>query len=425
MVALHGIGSRQDLPLPFEMVLAGAVTVLLVTFGLLVRAWHEPRFSHPAGRRLPRLGAFVDHRVSVVLVRAVGLGVFGLAMAAALAGKDLVTNPVFGIVYVLIWVGLVPVSVLSGTTWRRLSPIGTLVGRPEPARPAGTPSPVRFGALALAGFLWLELVAPGRATLPVLRGWIIAWLVWTLGGVLIRGRDWLEQAEPFEVYAAQIARLSPWQRDADGCPMVTSPLRHLVSSAAAPGLTWVVVVLLGGTAFDSFSNTPWWIQTVQASSAPRWLWGSLGLAAMVTLVAATWALAVRGLGATGARPGTLSDDLATSLIPIVTGYALAHYGTLLVLEGQRTLIQLSDPLGLGWNLFGTAELGVNTALFDLATAVSLFQVAMIVGGHVLGVLAAHDRAVALLPRQRQLSGQLPMLAVMVFYTVSGLLLLFA
>ena len=232
-------------------------------------------------------------------------------------------------------------------------------------------------------------------------------------------------AEPFEVYADQIARLSPWQRDADGCPTLTSPLRHLVSSVSAPGLTGLVVVLLGGTAFDSFSNSPWWIQTVQASSVARWVWASLGLAAMIGLVAVTWALAVRGLGVTGTRLRPLSDDLATSLIPIVTGYALAHYGTLLVLEGQRTLIHLSDPFGLGWNLFGTAELGVNTAIFDLATAVSLFQVAMIVGGHVLGVLAAHDRAVALLPTDKHLSGQLPMLTVMVFYTVSGLLLLFA
>jgi len=36
-------------------------------------------------------------------------------------------------------------------------------------------------ALALAGFAWLELVQPDRATLPVLRVWA---LVWLLGAVI-------------------------------------------------------------------------------------------------------------------------------------------------------------------------------------------------------------------------------------------------
>ena len=48
----------------------------------------------------------------------------------------------------------------------------------------------------------------------------------------------------------------------------------------------------------------------------------------------------------------------------------------------------------------------------------------VVTGHVLGVIAAHDRAMRLLPRRHQLTGQLPLLFVMVFYTVSGLYLLF-
>jgi len=48
----------------------------------------------------------------------------------------------------------------------------------------------------------------------------------------------------------------------------------------------------------------------------------------------------------------------------------------------------------------------------------------VVTGHVLGVIAAHDRAIKLLPRRHQLVGQLPLLLVMVFFTVSGLYLLF-
>jgi hypothetical protein len=41
------------------------------------------------------------------------------------------------------------------------------------------------------------------------------------------------------------------------------------------------------------------------------------------------------------------------------------------------------------------------------------------------VVAAHDRALALLPVERRLSGQAPLLALMVGYTTGGLTLLFA
>ena len=48
-----------------------------------------------------------------------------------------------------------------------------------------------------------------------------------------------------------------------------------------------------------------------------------------------------------------------------------------------------------------------------------------VAGHVVAVVAAHDRALALLPRAHRLSGQLAMLLLMVAYTFTGLYLLFS
>jgi hypothetical protein len=43
---------------------------------------------------------------------------------------------------------------------------------------------------------------------------------------------------------------------------------------------------------------------------------------------------------------------------------------------------------------------------------------------VLGVVSAHDRAIALFPRKRALLGQVPLLVVMVVFTITGLTLLF-
>ena len=49
----------------------------------------------------------------------------------------------------------------------------------------------------------------------------------------------------------------------------------------------------------------------------------------------------------------------------------------------------------------------------------------IVTGHILGIVCAHELAVRLLPPDRALVGQLPMLLVMVGYTCAGLVLLFS
>ena len=112
-------------------------------------------------------------------------------------------------------------------------------------------------------------------------------------------------------------------------------------------------------------------------------------------------------------------------VPIVIGYAIAHYATLLVVEGQRTAIGWSDPLGRGWNVFGSAEMGVNAAIFDHPTAIALIQLGAIPTGHIVGIVCAHELAVRLLPAEHALAGQLPMLAVMIGYTCAGLVLLFS
>jgi hypothetical protein len=124
------------------------------------------------------------------------------------------------------------------------------------------------------------------------------------------------------------------------------------------------------------------------------------------------------------RAVDVAAEFAHSIAPIVMGYVVAHYWSLLVLIGQQTVIQLSDPLGTGANWLGTGGRGIDPTLAD-PTLTSVIQVAAVVTGHVLGVVLAHDRAVRLLPRRRAVVGQIPLLVLMVGYTVGGLTLLFA
>jgi hypothetical protein len=434
LLPLHGLGSRQDLPLPLPLAVAGAALVLLLSFGVLALAWRTPRWNGaPAGRGLPALARLVDARATRWALAAVGLFVFVWLGAALWLGQDRVTNPVFGFTYVWVWVGLVPLSLVLGPVWRAANPLRTLVaagarlGLPAdgflPLSPAMWRRVGRYpAALGLAGFTWLELVQPDNNTLPVLRWWWGCWVVAVVGGAILFGRRWVAASDPFETYAVLVSRASPWQR-VDGRLALVNPLRNL-STSRSPAGTWAVVtVLLGGTAFDGFTGTSWWVRTVQSSDLPRTAWGSLGQLAMVILVAVTFSLGVRGLGRL--RRSGLLDLLAASVIPIVIGYAVAHYLSLLVLEGQRTLINLSDPLGLGWNAFGTAELGINLLWLDTPQVTAVLQLLAIVGGHLLGVLVAHELSLRVLPARRRILGQVPLLLVMIGYTTGGLLLLFS
>lgn len=434
LIPLHGIASRRDLPLPFSFVVAGAVLALVISFAILIFAWRTPRFKRVGGRDLPRVTAVVDSPVVQLIARALVLATYAWAGLAMMAGQDLLTNPIFGFVFVWMWVGLVPISLLLGQFWRATNPLRTIhrglcaIARVDPEQgllslPAGIG--VWPAAVGLFGFGWLELVQPDRTTLAVLRVWALAWLVILVLGAIVFGQRWIGAADPFEVYASTIAQMSIFRRVGDQLRLV-NPLAGLNAWRAPPGATAVVATLLGSTAFDSFTNTSWWIQTVQNSALPTVLWGTAGLLTMIIIVFVTFSLGAAWMGRYGDRPAWEYPRLMVgSLLPIVLGYVVAHYATLLIVEGQRVAINFSDPLGRGWNTFGSAEMGVNSAIFNHPTGIAVMQACAIVGGHVFGIICAHEKAVALLPPDRAVRGQLPLLLVMIGYTCAGLLLLFS
>jgi len=187
----------------------------------------------------------------------------------------------------------------------------------------------------------------------------------------------------------------------------------------------VVAVLFGSTAFDSFKDSNEWLRFTQSSTVSSTWLDLAALLAFCAGVGITFSVATMATGVEhGLARRTLPDRFAHSMVPIIVGYLTAHYLSYFVEVGQQTVVQLSDPLSKGWNLLGTADLPVSYWLSEHPTFLAIIKVLAVVAGHVLGVIAAHDRAIKLLPRRHQLTGQLPLLLVMVFYTVTGLYLLF-
>jgi hypothetical protein len=431
----HGIGGRQDLPIPFAFALTGAAVTLVVSFVLLGLLWREPRLrGDDAGRPLPQLlQTVLDAPAFVWVVRAIGLLLVGYVLVAALVGPDLATNPTAGAVYVLFWVGLVPASVLLGPVWRRLNPLRTVhsllsaVLRTDPEEGL-RPVPPGLGywpaAVGLFAFVWLELVAPDRATLPVLLTWFGVYAGIHLLAAAVYGSRWFDRGDAFEVWSGLFARLSPFGRRSDGVLVVRHPLDGMAGRRSAPGLVAVVSVLLGSTAYDGISNAPFWVARQQSSDSPT-LFGTAGMLGLIIAVAATYVAATVVSGRSLQRSSReLPGEFAHSLVPIALGYVVAHYYSLFVLEGQRTLAHLSDPFSDGSDVFGFSGRDPSAAGIT-PTGVATLQVAAVVVGHVLGVVLAHDRAARCFPPGEALVRQLPLLALMVAYTVGGLLLLFA
>lgn len=436
LVPMHGVGGRQDLPLPFGVVLAAAAVALVVSFLVLAGGWRRPRCTSGDDQtRLVRLTRFVDSRAVRAGGQLLGLTVSGWALLALLVGGDTATNPIFGFVYVWVWVGLVPLTLLLGPFWPRVSPLRTLhaaacrfVGSDPDRGVSDLPAGVGVwpAVVGLLGFVWLELIAPDRASVPVLTLAVAAYVAFLVCGAVFYGSAWFAAADPFEVYSTTLARMSVWDRSADGYVVIRTPLTNLAALVPRPGLVGFVVVLLGSTAYDGFSNTLLWRSWVQQQQVPGVLVATAALLGIIAAVALAFVGATRLAGRWSRVP--LAGEPALflhSLVPIALGYVTAHYLTLFWFEGQRTAILFSDPLSRGWNVFGTAELAVDYGLATWPALIAVVQAGAVVVGHVVGIVTAHDRALELAPRRQAAVGQVPMLVVMVGYTLTGLGLLFA
>jgi hypothetical protein len=154
---------------------------------------------------------------------------------------------------------------------------------------------------------------------------------------------------------------------------------------------------------------------------------SVGILGMCLLVGAFYHLGIRGMSSIGRGHTTaeLSKQFAHTLIPIAFAYALAHYFSLLMYQGQAIGYLISDPLGHGSNLFGTVDASIDYNVVT-ATAIWYVQVAALVLGHISGLILAHDRALALYRNPREaVRSQYWMLIVMIGFTSLGLWLLSA
>ena len=446
----HGLAGRKDLPIPEWLFGWGAAMVLVVSFVALAVLWPEPRLQRPTWRPLPGgVGRLLASRPVEIVCGAIGVFLLGLVIYAGLRGTQSTTAnfaPTF--IYVIFWLGLVPLSVLVGDVFRAFNPwraIGRAVAWVARTVSRGElPAPLEYPAWlgrwpAAAGifcFATIELVAsngdePDSLAVAVLVYSALTFIAMALYGV----ERWIERGEAFSVYFNLFSRMSPVEtRDRE--LGLRKPLSGLPQLEPLPGTVGLLAVMIGAVSFDGFGGKTIWNSAVPDVSqffqdvglSPQHsleLTFLLGLVGAILIVAGFYWLGVLGAKGVGGGFSTrrLANEYVHSLVPIALAYVAAHYFTLLLFQGQAIFYLASDPLGNGSDLFGTADTQIDYTLIG-ASGTWYWQVGFVVAGHVAALVLAHDRALALYDDAKlAVRSQYWMLAVMVGFTSLALWLL--
>jgi hypothetical protein len=400
----HNVGGGA-LPAPPWLLSYLGVAIVVGTAAALRATWPSPRGATAAGEEIsgePRTG----------VGNVAGLVLFAGLLYAAVVGPDLAAANIAPVAVYPVWyVGLPILCLLLGDVFRLVNPFVPVVALLErrrspgviPAPPATTSGgPAWTSAAFLAGFSWYFLAyhRPGSPrALGVLLGVYAAAAV---AGGLRWGRGWLADGDAFAGISAAASRVG---------------LRRPAGPAPA-GTAALMIVLLGSTAFDAFSGTPFW--TDVRGTSRGWSGTALdtvGLVWLTAVAAGAFLLVVRlaerlraKRDAESASGHSLAPSFGVALVPLALSWFLAHDLTLLLAEGQNFYALLSDPLGKGWDVFGTLN---HTIDFDIVLSrwVRWTQVTLLVVGHVAAVVLLHDVALRALRRRAAMSTTWGMAAV--------------
>jgi hypothetical protein len=277
---------------------------------------------------------------------------------------------------------------------------------------------------------WLELIwgpAKDPRTLSLL---LVGYMIATLAGSAVFGAEaWLGNVELFSVFARTLSRFSPLELR----PFVpeewasTDPSeRSARLRVYGAGLRTDPALPVGGSAFvlTTLATVVFdgWSQTDRFGSFQQWFYDRWSfLAQHVGVLQTLSMLAVVGvfIAAYVAITRRNASVLAVTLIPIAAVYFTAHYFAYLLIAGEDTPAVIVDPFGHSWNPLGWGEYGLWKGIAP-AGLVWWLQVLVIVWGHVAAVFAAHRLALRTAGRVRALLAQVPLVALMVAYTVAGL-----
>ena len=347
----------------------------------------------------------------------------GLLAVGWFGSRDPLENLAPLMVWTLFWIAMPALVAVVGDLWPACNPWSALLrgrgggaGRVVPAWLGYWPAVAGFGCI-----IWYDLVYPAPRDPEHLAWAMLGYWALHMAATLVWGEPWLRRGEAFGVFLGLIGRLSPIARSA--------------AAEALPLSGWLfLTAAIAAITADGLMASFWWLGLIGVNpldfpgrSALVWV-NTFGLLAIWLVLSFAYAGAVwAGWWLAGRQDGlsNVLGRLALSLLPIALAYHLAHFLTHFLINGQYLLVALSDPFHTGADWLGLGEHFVSTAFLNNLDGVETIwrvQVAIILGGHLWGVVLAHRTCVALYGA-RAARGGAPLAVLMVAMTVLGLWLL--
>ena len=451
----HGFGERYDLPVPLSFFIVGAIGVIGFSFlvtGLF--ASNKPPQGHGT---VDLISTFPGKQLStepvLSIMRLASVIVFVAFLVAALTGSNTPSENIAPVmVWIIFWVGIAYVNGFLGNIWDLINPWAVIFTWPLRLlnhRKGATKLPrlLKYpewmsawpAVLLFLAWAWIEIVYTNGAEPRTLGVLTLLYSAITWSGMAVFGRDiWLKNCEVFTLVFGFFARFAltegtnqlgqrRWRLRVPGSGLVNE-------SVQSPAHSIFIVIVLTMVTFDGFAETSLWSSIISnaydtlgwAGPSTLTILATAGLlaapVAFLTAYSCTmWSMHI----VTGRRIGIirLGSMFAVTLIPIALAYHVAHYFSFLLIQGQRIFPLLSDPLGRGWDLFGTADWTINLGIVDAQLA-WFIGVASLVLGHVVAVYAAHQIAMINFDDDKTaVISQIPMVALMIFYTAISLWIL--
>jgi hypothetical protein len=412
----HQLQERYAAPLPLVAYVGGAAFAVAMSFAFIILR------NAPAPAADVKTTTRVVPRWLRLTLQAIGLFGWLWIVAQTFFGGVGDGDVASLFLWVYGWVGLALVSALGGPVWSWIDPFSTIhqmlsavAGRLGISGGESASYPARLGkwpaVIGLAVIVWLELVArvEGGRSLGL---FLVAYTIITVAAMAYFGRTaWRANGETFSVWFGVLGRLAPFalEDEPEDGRVVRRPYASGLTSARWSLADLVLVTLgTGSIIFDGLSQT----QTYFDLFVRNGLFGSTELRDTVTAVVflgglvAIVVLMARRLGVAA---------LGAGLLPVAVGYLVAHYLAYLLVDGQRIIAAINDPLLRGSNLLPLDLAFWEPSLFVPTAVLWSIQLAAVVGGHIVGAWSGHA-AMARREGGTTLSAQLPLAILMVALT---------
>ncbi|PCI43721.1 MAG: hypothetical protein COB51_11190 [Moraxellaceae bacterium] len=458
----HAFGERYDLPLPISLYLSAAVSVVIFSFGLsayFIRVSAIDYSRHFTLLYWP--GNLAFQKFGLLLIRCIGVALFLLVLACGIWGQqDAFHNIAPTFVWVIGWIGLVFIFALIGDFWPLINPWlslaifarwGCIRYLPKNIQRQGSTWFENRGeasawccVISLGVFFWLELIWP-YSEKPINTAIILLiYSVYLWGGMLFFGiGNWLERGDLFTNIFGVFGRFSPLAVQSKTLRLRLPGSGLVTHQPASFARSMFVIVLLAMVSFDGILETVWWQGVLQSIAQSQFLRPTLlsGQRYGVDLLMLIKTIAFVGFPlllmaifmlfckfssvVSGTKMPVMESvgHYVYALVPIALAYHITHYASYLLIAGQQMIPLGSDPFGFGWNLLNTQHYRLDLSIVN-AKMIWILAIFSVVVGHVIAVILAHVRALEIHQnRSVALLSQLPMLMLMIAYTLLSLWIL--